>query len=67
MVPTSESLTMQPKMKMVVYINRQTGETGVQEIPQWSENTRKLAVECKIGCPTAAKALRLLLPWKIDP
>lgn len=54
-------------MKMVVYINRKTGETWVQESPEWSENTRKLAAECKIGCPTAAKALRLLLPWKIDP
>lgn len=42
------------------------GKTYTQEIPQWSGNTRKLAVECKTDCATAANALKLLLPWKIE-
>jgi hypothetical protein len=37
-----------------------------QETPQWSDNTRKLAVECKTDCATAGNALKLLLPWKIE-
>jgi hypothetical protein len=41
-------------------------KTYIQEIPQWSGNTRKLAVECKTDCATAANALKLLLPWKIE-
>jgi hypothetical protein len=41
-------------------------KTYTQEIPQWSGNTRKLAVECKTDCATAANALKLLLPWKIE-
>jgi hypothetical protein len=52
-------------MKTVIYIAN--GKTYIQEIPEWSENTRKLSNECKVDCLTAAKALELLRPWKIDP
>jgi hypothetical protein len=50
--------------KKVIFIAN--GKTDTQEIPQWSGNTRKLAVECKTDCATAGNALKLLLPWKIE-
>jgi hypothetical protein len=53
------------KTKKFIYIVN--GKTIIQEAPDWSENTRKLSGECKVDCPTAAKALELLRPWKIEP
>ena len=54
-----------PPIRKVTFIAN--GKAYTQEIPQRSANTRQLAVECKIDCPTAAKTFRLLLPWRIDP